>query len=185
VVSSGHIWLGNEVHCIQQQMHEFDPLPSPIPAKCSKGTFSLGVMCTSLGLGAAPSHWHWVKPGGTWQAPRQRRRTRPNTVIQIIMKVSNHSKGGSLSLPGCEGNPSSRCGPCRGIFPKKFKESTTCSHAFKQAAHKQRFQRMHVLRARVACLGLEVGEHVSKGQICSWPQACQCCSVLHPAVVHH
>jgi hypothetical protein len=41
---------------------------------------------------------------------------------------------------------------------------------------------MYIVHARVACLGLEVLEHASNGQICIWAKTCKWCEVLFELV---
>jgi hypothetical protein len=40
-------------------------------------------------------------------------------LTQIVAEARNHAKGGSVFRSGCEGDPSSCCGPCHGTILEK------------------------------------------------------------------
>jgi hypothetical protein len=89
-----------------------------------------------------------LKPRGEAQEPEQ------PPLILFILEVGNHAKGGSVFRCGCQGNPSSCCGPCHGTFLEKSKAPTNMQPCL-QAGIKSKFfsemvRRVYIVRARLA-----------------------------------
>jgi hypothetical protein len=125
-----------------------DPFPSPTITKCYKTVFLLGVKWAPVGRGAAPSQALALRPSrggigwvnstrvsqlnlrGTATVPAQ------NPLIQIMIEVCNHAKGGSLFRSGCQVIQTVVADHVTGAFSRSARHQQVCNHASKQAAHK-------------------------------------------------
>jgi hypothetical protein len=83
----------------------------------------------------------------------------PNPLIQMILEVCNHAEDGSVFRSGCEGIPSSWCGPCYGTILKKCKAPTNMQSCMQAGSTSKLFSEMvksiYILCSMVVCYGLK------------------------------
>jgi hypothetical protein len=109
-------------------------------------------------------------------------------VIPIMIEVCNHAKGGKLFQSGCQGNLAVVVDHATGAFSRCSRHQQIYNHACKQAAHKKNSTKLiktvYIVRALVACWGLEVREHASNGQISIRAWTCRWCCGLPGGMLH-
>jgi hypothetical protein len=78
-----------------------------------------------------------------------------NPLIQIMIEVCNHAKGGGLFQSGCQGIQAVVVDHVTGALESAMHQQT-CNHASKQAAQKQKF---HKIQSSVyfSCIGGVLG----------------------------
>jgi hypothetical protein len=180
-VTSG---LESEVQCIPQQMHELRTFPVPDHHKVFQNRIfacwevgAYRARCCALSLALARPWGNWdvdstrvsqLKLRGNATEPAQK------PLIQIMIELCNHSKGGSLFQFGCQGIQA--VVDVTRAFSRSARHQQTCNHASKQAAHqKDSIKLSKIVRALMACWALEVREHASNGQASVWARTCRWC----------
>jgi hypothetical protein len=136
------------VQCILQQMHELRPFPVPAHHKvlpnrffawCELGTCRARCCALSLALASEPSHGGIGRVDSTRVSQLNLRdkatEPAPNPLIQIMIEVCNHAKGGTLFQSGCQGIQAVVVDHVTGAFSRSAKHQQTCNHAPKQAAN--------------------------------------------------
>lgn len=82
-----------------------------------------------------------------------------NPLIYIIAEVCNHAKDGSVFRSGCEGIPSSCCGPCHGTILEKCKAPTNMQSCMQAGSTSKFFSEtvksIYIVRSMAVCYGLK------------------------------
>jgi hypothetical protein len=142
------------VQCIPQQMHEMQPFPVPDHNQVLQNHFFAGcevgvcrARCCALSLSPGPSHGGLGRVDSTRVSQLKLRgeATEPaqNPLIQIMIEVCNHAKGGSLFQFGCQGIQAFVVDHVTGAFSRSARpcKAPTNNHASRQAAHQKKIHK--------------------------------------------
>jgi hypothetical protein len=180
-------------------MHELRPFSVPdrqnvlqnrLFAWCEVGACRARCCALSLAQAPGPSHGEIGRVGSTRvsQLKLRGKATEPaqNPLIQIMIELCNHAKGVGLFQSGCQGIQAVVVDAGTGAFSRSARHRQTCNHASKQAAHQKKVHKsVYIVRALVACWGIEVRERASNGQISIWARMCRWCCGLYPGGMPH
>jgi hypothetical protein len=150
VVTSG--WESEE-QFIPQQIHELPPFSVPDHHKVLQNRFfawcevgACRMRCCALSLALAPGGHVGLSRVDSTRVSQLKLRGKatepaPNPLIQIMIEVCNHAKGGSLFQSGCQGIQAVVVDHVTGAFSRSVRHQQTCNHASKQAAYKKNFRK--------------------------------------------